>query len=150
MGGFMSGMEFTTSIMQVLVITAGGIFIMRGELDYIDLMTFSLYVSTFVTPIRKLAQFSEIYMQGTAGFTRFLELMRTEPSIKDAPDAIDLGSVKGEVELPPRQLRVQRGVRPRALRCVADHRPGGEAGGRGPLGEGARPRCASCCRGFTT
>ena len=98
MGGFMSGMEYTTSIMQVLVITAGGIFIMRGELDYIDLMTFSLYVSTFVTPIRKLAQFSEIYMQGTAGFTRFLELMRTEPSIKDAPDAIDLGSVKGEVE----------------------------------------------------
>ena len=59
MGGFMSGMEFTTSIMQVLVITVGGLLIMRGELDYIDLMTFSLYVSTFVTPVRKLSQFSE-------------------------------------------------------------------------------------------
>ena len=98
MGGFMSGMEFTTSIMQVLVIAAGGFFIMRGSMDYVDLMTFTLYVSTFVTPVRKLATFSETYMQGTAGFSRFLELMRAEPEIKDAPDADELGSVKGEVE----------------------------------------------------
>ena len=98
MGGFMSGMEFTTSIMQVLVIAAGGFLIMRGDLDYIDLMTFTLYVSTFVTPVRKLAQFSEVYMQGTAGFSRFLELMRTEPTIKDAPDAKELKDVKGAVE----------------------------------------------------
>ena len=98
MGGFMSGMEFTTSVMQVLVIAAGGFLIMRGDLDYIDLMTFTLYVSTFVTPVRKLAQFSEIYMQGTAGFSRFLELMRTEPTIKNAPDAKELKDVKGAVE----------------------------------------------------
>ena len=98
MGGFMSGMEFTTSVMQVLVISAGGVLIMRGDLDYIDLMTFTLYVSTFVTPVRKLAQFSEVYMQGTAGFSRFLELMRTEPAIKDAPDARELKDVKGAVE----------------------------------------------------
>ena len=98
MGGFMSGMEFTTSIMQVLVIAAGGFFIMRGDMDYVDLMTFTLYVSTFVTPVRKLATFSETYMQGTAGFSRFLELMRTEPEIKDAPDADELEGVKGEVE----------------------------------------------------
>ena len=98
MGGFMSGMEFTTSIMQVLVIAAGGLFIMRGSMDYVDLMTFTLYVSTFVTPVRKLATFSETYMQGTAGFSRFLELMRTEPEIKDAPDADELEGVKGEVE----------------------------------------------------
>ena len=98
MGGFQSGMEFTTSIMQVLVIAAGGFFIMRGEMDYVDLITFSLYVSTFTTPVRKLAAFSETYMQGTAGFTRFMELMRTEPEIKDAPDAYELGTVKGSVE----------------------------------------------------
>ena len=98
MGGFMSGMEFTTSVMQVLVISAGGFLIMRGDLDYIDLMTFTLYVSTFVTPVRNLTQFSEVYMQGTAGFSRFLELMRTEPTIKDAPDAKELKDVKGAVE----------------------------------------------------
>jgi ATP-binding cassette subfamily B protein len=96
MGMFMSGMEFSMGIMQVMVIAAGGYFIMRGELDYIDLVTFSLYVSTFISPIRKLASFSEVYMQGTAGLSRFLELMRTEPDIQDAPDALTLGNVRGD------------------------------------------------------
>ena len=98
MGLFMSGMEFTTGIMQVAVITVGGLLIMRGRMDYVDLVTFSLYVSTFVTPVRKLSQFAEQYMQGTAGFQRFLELMRTEPEIEDAPDAKELHEVRGEVE----------------------------------------------------
>lgn len=98
MGMFMSGMEFSMGIMQVMVIAAGGYFIMRGELNYIDLVTFSLYVSTFISPIRKLASFSEVYMQGTAGFSRFLELMRTEPDIRDAPDALALKNVRGEIE----------------------------------------------------
>ena len=70
---------------------------MQGELDYIDLVTFSLYVSTFVSPVRKLAAFTEQYLQGSAGFSRFLEIMRTEPEIKDSPDAEPLEHVKGEI-----------------------------------------------------
>ena len=99
MGLFMSGMEFTTSIMPVAVIAAGGYFIMRGTMGYIELVTFTLYVSTFVTPIRKLAQFAEMYMQGSAGFERFCELMDTQPAIKDKENAETLENVKGEVEL---------------------------------------------------
>ena len=98
MGLFMSGMEFTTGIVQVLVIAVGGLLIMGGKMDYVDLVTFSLYVSTFVTPVRKLAQFSEMYMQGSAGFSRFLEVMRTEPGIKDKPGAKEMGPVRGEIE----------------------------------------------------
>ena len=98
MGLFMSGMEFTTGIMQVLVITVGGLLIMAGRMDAVDLITFTLYVSAFVTPVRKLAQFAEQYMQGTAGFSRFLEIMRTEADIKDAPDAKKLTDVRGEIE----------------------------------------------------
>ncbi len=98
MGLFMSGMEFTTSVMQAAVIAVGGLLIMRGKMDYIDLVTFTLYVSAFVTPVRKLTQFAEIYMQGAAGFTRFLEVMRTKPSVADAPDAAVLKNVKGEIE----------------------------------------------------
>ena len=97
-GLFMSGMEFTTGIVQVLVIAVGGLLIMGGKMDYVDLVTFSLYVSTFVTPVRKLTQFSEMYMQGTAGFSRFLEVMRTEPGIKDKPGAKEMGPVRGEIE----------------------------------------------------
>ena len=99
MGLFQSGMEFTLSIMPVAVIAVGGLLIMRGRMDYIDLITFTLYVSTFVTPVRKLAMFIEQYMQGSAGFTRFLELMNTKPTVTDAPNAVELGKVTGEVEL---------------------------------------------------
>ena len=98
MGLFMSGMEFTTGIMQVVVITVGGLLIMQGKMDFVELITFSLYVSTFVTPVRKLAQFSEQYMQGAAGFERFLEIMRTEPEIKDRPGAEIMPPVEGRIE----------------------------------------------------
>lgn len=98
MGLFMSGMEFTTGIVHVLIIAVGGFLIMGGTMDYVDLVTFSLYVSTFVTPVRKLAQFSEMYMQGSAGFSRFLEVMRTEPGIKDKPGAKEMGPVRGEID----------------------------------------------------
>ena len=98
MGLFQSGMDFTCGIAQVLVITVGGLLIMREKMDYIDLVTFSLYVSTFISPIRRLTQFSEQFMNGSAGFTRFLELMRTEPAIKDRPGARELGSVEGRVD----------------------------------------------------
>ena len=98
MGLFQSGMDFTCCIAQVLVITVGGLLIMQEKMDYIDLVTFTLYVSTFISPIRRLTQFSEQYMNGSAGFTRFLELMRTEPTIKDRPGAGELGAVEGRVD----------------------------------------------------
>ena len=90
MGAFMSGMEFTTGIMPVVVIAVGGVLIMNGRFSYIDLITFTLYVSTFINPVRKLAQFAEIYMQGAAGFERFLEIMRTEPEIVEAARLAEL------------------------------------------------------------
>ena len=97
MGRFFSTVEATVGLMQVAVITMGGFLIMRGEMDYIDLITFTLYISTFTSPIRKLMQFMEIYSQGMAGFDRFLDIMRAEPEIKDAPDALALRDARGEV-----------------------------------------------------
>ena len=98
MGLYMSGMEFTTSIIQVIVIAVGGLLIMGGKMDYVDLVTFTLYVSAFISPVKRLAQFSEMYMQGSAGFSRFLEIMRTEPGIKDKPGAKEIGPVRGEID----------------------------------------------------
>ena len=97
MGIYHSGLEFVIPIMQVLVIAAGGWFIMKGMMNYVDLITFSLYISTFLTPVRKLAAFVEQFMNGMAGFKRFVELMRVEPDVTDAPDAKDLAEVKGDI-----------------------------------------------------
>ncbi|MEG2000817.1 MAG: ABC transporter ATP-binding protein, partial [Evtepia sp.] len=97
MAVFQGGMEFSTSIMPVVVIAAGGYFMMQGTLDYADLVAFTLYVATFVTPIKKLVNFVEQFMQGMAGFTRFLELMNTKAEIQDVPNAETLSHVKGDI-----------------------------------------------------
>ena len=99
MGRFSATLEFFISILTVAVIGAGGYLIMKGRMDYVDLITFSLYVTTFTTPIRKLGNFAEVFANGAAGLSRFLEIMRTEPEMKDAPDAVELTDVKGEIKL---------------------------------------------------
>ena len=98
MGSFMSVMDFTMSALQVVVIALGGYFIMRGHMDYIDLITFSLYVTTFVSPIRTLVFFMETFTDGMTGFQRFLDLMRTPSAVQDVPDAKTLQRVRGKVE----------------------------------------------------
>ena len=97
MGIFTAVMEFFLSIMSVAVIAVGGFLIMNGQLNYIDLITFSLYISAFISPIRKLASFAEQYAVGLAGLQRFTQLMRTEPDLRDAPDAKTLSGVRGEI-----------------------------------------------------
>ena len=99
MGRFNAVMEFFLCILSAVVIAAGGFLIMRGQLNTVDLITFSLYITTFVNPVRKLSNFSELLANGTAGFARFLELMRTEPAMRDAPDAVELKDVKGQVDV---------------------------------------------------
>ena len=141
MGLFMSGMEFTSGIAQVVVIAVGGLLIMRGKMDYVDLVTFSLYVSAFVSPVRRLAQFSEIYMQGMAGFGRFLEIMRTEPAVTDAPDARELTDVKGEVEYRNVSFAYANGVP--VLENVSLHiQPGQSFALVGPSGGGKTTLCS--------
>ena len=99
MGSFMASMELLFSLLSAAVIGVGGWLIMRGQMDYIDLITFSLYVTTFVTPVRKLSNFSETFANGMAGLRRFSELMQLEPSVQDAPDAQPLTHVAGRIDV---------------------------------------------------
>jgi ATP-binding cassette subfamily B protein len=141
MGRFQSGMEFTTGVMQVLVIAFGGLLIMRGEMDYIELITFTLYVSTFISPVRKLAMFMEQYVNGSAGFLRFVEVMRTEPGIKDAPDARELGAVKGEIRFDDVSFNYDDGTQ--VLKNISlDIRPGESFALVGPSGGGKTTLCS--------
>ena len=99
MGIFHATMEFFTSALHVAVIAVGGWLIMKDQMDYRDIITFSLYIAAFVNPIRKMATLSEMLANGFAGLHRFAEIMRTEPTILDSPDAVDLGAAKGEIVL---------------------------------------------------
>ena len=97
MGIFFGTVEFFIPLMSVAVIAFGGLLIMQGKMDYVDLITFTLYVSSFTSPVRKLAAFAEQYTIGIAGLQRFTEIMRTEPALDDAPDAEELTGVTGDI-----------------------------------------------------
>jgi ATP-binding cassette, subfamily B, bacterial len=110
MGVFQAGMEFSTSLLNVIVIALGGFFIAKGEMNLGDLVAFTLYVNTFLQPIRKLVAFFEQYTTGMAGFERFVELMRVEPEIVDKKDARELKGVKGEIEFSDVSFSYSKGV----------------------------------------
>ena len=99
MGRFFSSMEFFLCSLNVLVIGVGGLMIMKGKLDYKDLLTFTLYIASFVSPMRKISGFSELFANGFAGLNRFVDIMRTEPTLQDKPDAQPLENVKGEIRV---------------------------------------------------
>ena len=140
MGRFNATMEFFLCILSAAVIAAGGLFIMRGELNVIDLTTFSLYITTFVTPVRKLSNFAELFANGTAGLGRFIELMREEPSLKDAPDAKVLHRVEGQIDVDHVSFAYQDDLA--VLRDVDLHiRPGETLAVVGPSGGGKSTLC---------
>lgn len=97
MGYYHSGMEFFLALFNLVVLAMGGYLIYKNRLDTVVLITFTLYVSAFVTPFRRLASLAENYVLGMAGFTRFLEIMDAKPDIADAPDAKALGRVRGDI-----------------------------------------------------
>ena len=99
MGLFHSSVEFFLCLLNVLIVGFGGYYVMRGEMDYRDLITFNLYIASFVNPMRKLSNFSELFANGFAGLNRFVEVMRTEPTVQDKPDAKALENVKGKIDI---------------------------------------------------
>ena len=99
MGQFHSCVEFFLCSLNVVVVGIGGYYVMQGQMDYRDLITFNLYIASFVTPMRKLSSFSELFANGFAGLNRFVEVMRTEPTIQDKPGAEALTDVRGAVKV---------------------------------------------------
>ena len=101
MGSFMASSALTTDILQLVVLIAGGLFVIfyggNGTgFDYPELVTFILYVNVFLQPIRKLVGFVEQYQNGMSGFARFCEVMDAEPE-EDDPHAVTLETAKGEI-----------------------------------------------------
>jgi ATP-binding cassette subfamily B protein len=99
MAMFQSQIEFFASFFSVFVIIIGGVLLINNMISIVDLLVFSLYIGTFIQPIRKLTSLTvEQIANGLAGFDRFLEIMRIKPDITDSPTAKPIENVKGEVE----------------------------------------------------
>lgn len=88
---------FMIRLINLFALFFGSYFTIRGELTYGDFVGFILLSNIFVRPIEKVNNMIEMYPKGIAGFRRFAEIMDRPADIQDAPDAIDVSNLKGDI-----------------------------------------------------
>ena len=97
MGAYNAGLGAFATLMTVVVISVGALLLSRGELNPADLVAFLLMAGNFTDPIKRLVSFTEQFQNGMSGYGRFREILAVQPDIEDAPDAREIGQVKGEI-----------------------------------------------------
>ena len=98
MGIYNSGLGAMSTLITVVVLVVGVSMMLSGTVALTDLITFLLYINNFTDPVKKLVSFTEQFQNGYSGFERFLEILSIAPDIKDKPDAVSVGQLRGEIE----------------------------------------------------
>jgi ATP-binding cassette, subfamily B, multidrug efflux pump len=89
--------EMSVAVSTALIIIYGGYRVLDGAIGVGVVTAFALYVQRFFEPIRNLVlQYTQV-QRAMAGGQRAFEVLDTQPEIEDAPDAVDLEDVRGEV-----------------------------------------------------
>jgi len=97
MAGFHSSTRLFDGIMYIAVVVAGGIFLINGQIEPADLTAYLLFVSTLLTSVRRIVEFTEQFQRGMTGIERFIEIMDCPIDIKDKENAKPLRDVKGDI-----------------------------------------------------
>lgn len=84
--------------MYLVVLLAGGLFLIRGHILPGDLVAYVMYVSTLIATIRRIIEFAEQFQRGMTGIERFLQIMDADIEIFDEPGATELKAPKGDIE----------------------------------------------------
>ena len=99
MAAFQDTIRMFDGLMYVVVIVAGGIFMVKGLIEPGDLVAYTLYVTTLLVTIRRIIEFAEQFQRGMTGIERFAEIMDSTVEILDEPGAKPLKEVKGAISL---------------------------------------------------
>lgn len=98
MAGFNTVTKFFDGIMYLILIITGGLFMMNGKINPGDLLAYTMYVTSLLTTVKRIVEFTEQFQKGMTGIERFSEIMDQEPSIKDKENAKILKDVKGSIK----------------------------------------------------
>ena len=99
MAGFHGTTRFFDGLMYITVVVAGAVFLKNGGITIADFTAYLLYISTLLTSVRRIVEFTEQFQQGITGIERFFEIMDAPVDIEDAPDAEELTDVSGDIQL---------------------------------------------------
>ena len=141
MAGFHSVTRMFDGVMYILVVTVGAIFMIHGRITSADLVAYLLYVTTLLTSIRRLVEFTEQYQRGITGVERFVEVMEEPVEIRDLPGARELTDVAGDLRFEDVSFSYE-GSAGEVLSHISLHvRPGESVALVGPSGSGKTTLC---------
>ena len=141
MAGFQSTTRLYDGVMYITVVVAGALFMIDGKITPADLIAYLLYVTTLLTSIRRIVEFTEQFQRGMTGIERFLEIMDASADIIDLPDAQELRDVRGEITFQNVSFHYA-GDEHAVLANINLHvAPGGNVALVGPSGSGKTTLC---------
>jgi ATP-binding cassette subfamily B protein len=82
---------------QAVILGIGGNMVLHHTLSIGALVAFFLYLNRFFAPIQLLVQQYNALQQSRSSIIKLRTLLETEPSVVDAPDAVELGEVAGAI-----------------------------------------------------
>lgn len=98
---FMAAFHTTTrafdGLMYLVLLIAGGIFMIKGKIAPADLVAYVMYVTTLIATIRRIIEFAEQFQRGMTGIERFVQIMDSDIEIFDEPDAVACVNPEGNI-----------------------------------------------------
>lgn len=142
MAAFQNTIRMFDGLMYVVVIVAGGIFMIKGLIEPGDLVAYTLYVSTLLTTIRRIIEFAEQFQRGMTGIDRFMELMDANVDIFDEEGARPLTKIDGEISFEDVSFEYPDDRNPVLSHINLRIRPGEKVALVGPSGGGKTTLCS--------
>lgn len=115
---FSAGLLAFTQLMTFAVVILGSAAILGATIDAPDLVAFLLFAAILIDPIQRAINLVRLIQEGVTGFNRVMEIFETQPTIRDAPDAVDLPPVRGEIAFDDVTFRY-RDAHPAVLKNVS-------------------------------
>ena len=94
---YFPGVEFLSALVTVEILVVGGIEVISGHASTGVVFAFIAALNNFFDPIQQLSQLYTTYQSGMAALDKIFELLDEPPELVDAPDAVVLPVLRGEL-----------------------------------------------------
>lgn len=141
MAAFQNTIRMFDGLMYVVVIVAGGLFMINGLIEPGDLVAYTMYVTTLLATIRRIIEFAEQFQKGMTGIERFTELMDASVDIFDEDGAKPLQDVRGDIKFDGVSFEYPDDHNPVLSHIDLKIKPGEKVALVGPSGGGKTTLC---------
>jgi ABC-type multidrug transport system fused ATPase/permease subunit len=94
---YFPAVEFLSSVALFALLLIGGVQVIEGDVEVGVLVGFIAALNGFFDPIGQLSQVYTTYQSGMAALDKIFDLLDEQPALADAPDAIELPRIRGEI-----------------------------------------------------